>query len=354
MRRLPAYFSSCSARRVGPVNGAHHSSCARPGGRSGGSPIGQRGSTSSLAPRWRRQSRAERACPRRRSRRRPAASAGRAADPWPACSSRSLDWRFAAACTSDALAAARSRLADAAVGARLARWLPRILRPVTTPGGATAERREVGRGVILGGLGVAILLIAGLAMLGGAGTGYDLAAYLAAAGRILAGTTPYQPETLGGPFTPGPSGLYLYAPPLALVLTPLTTAPGRERDRRLAAAPRRGADGSPAPSCRSGPGSAARPCWSARSASPSSSTSTSATSASSSSPSWPAAGAGSTGRPDRSPSPSPSSCGRRSPWCPPGRRCVDAGGRSPGRSAPSSSSASRRCRSSGPPPTSTT
>jgi hypothetical protein len=99
---------------------------------------------------------------------------------------------------------------------------PRILRPVTTPGGATAERRDAGRGVILGGVGVAILLIAGLAMLGGAGTSYDLAAYLAAAGRILAGGTPYQPETLGGSFTPGPSGLYLYAPPLALVLTPLT------------------------------------------------------------------------------------------------------------------------------------
>ncbi|HEY8199248.1 MAG TPA: glycosyltransferase family 87 protein, partial [Candidatus Limnocylindrales bacterium] len=96
---------------------------------------------------------------------------------------------------------------------------------MTTPGGATAERRDVGLGVILGGLGFAILLIAGQAMLGGAGTGYDLAAYLAAAGRILAGGTPYQPETLGGPFTPGPSGLYLYAPPLALLLTPLTTLP---------------------------------------------------------------------------------------------------------------------------------
>ena len=79
--------------------------------------------------------------------------------------------------------------------------------------------------MILGGLGVAIMLIAGLAMLGGAGTGYDLAAYLAAAGRILAGTTPYQPETIGGPFTPGPSGLYLSAPFLALVLTPLTKLP---------------------------------------------------------------------------------------------------------------------------------
>ena len=102
------------------------------------------------------------------------------------------------------------------------RSLPRILRPVTTLGAMTAERRDRGRGVILGGLGVAILLIAGQAMIGGAGTGYDLAAYLAAAARVLAGTTPYQPETLGGPFTPGPAGLYLYAPPLALVLTPLT------------------------------------------------------------------------------------------------------------------------------------
>jgi Glycosyltransferase family 87 len=103
--------------------------------------------------------------------------------------------------------------------------LPRILRRVTIPSGATAHRREVGLGVVLGGVGAGLLLIAGLAMLGGAGTAYDLAAYLAAAGRVLAGGTPYQPETLGGPFRPGPSGLYLYAPPLAVAMTLLAQLP---------------------------------------------------------------------------------------------------------------------------------
>ncbi|MFI5262060.1 MAG: glycosyltransferase family 87 protein [Candidatus Limnocylindrales bacterium] len=83
----------------------------------------------------------------------------------------------------------------------------------------------------------ATLIAVGLGLLGGAlllatlaffssttGYGYDLAAYLSAAARVAAGGTPYQPETLSGPFSPGPAGLYLYPPPLAVLLAPVAGA----------------------------------------------------------------------------------------------------------------------------------
>ncbi len=51
---------------------------------------------------------------------------------------------------------------------------------------------------------------------------YDFRAYYDAALRVAVSGSPYHPETLGGPFSPGPFGLYLYAPPLALLVAPLT------------------------------------------------------------------------------------------------------------------------------------
>jgi hypothetical protein len=90
---------------------------------------------------------------------------------------------------------------------------------------ADATRREILLAVLLGGAGALLLLTAGWVMVGGAGTAYDLAAYLAAATRILDGGSPYQPMTLGGPFRPGPAELYLYAPPLAVVMTLLARMP---------------------------------------------------------------------------------------------------------------------------------
>ena len=54
------------------------------------------------------------------------------------------------------------------------------------------------------------------------GWGYDFRAYFEAALRLLATGTPYQAETLGGPFRPGPFGLYMYSPPLAVLFAPLT------------------------------------------------------------------------------------------------------------------------------------
>jgi hypothetical protein len=55
--------------------------------------------------------------------------------------------------------------------------------------------------------------------------GYDLRAYYGAGLRLLQTGTPYQYETLSGPFRPGPFGLYLYAPPPALLFALLTSLP---------------------------------------------------------------------------------------------------------------------------------
>src|SRR5688572_12608584 len=54
------------------------------------------------------------------------------------------------------------------------------------------------------------------------GWAYDFEAYFDAAVRLIATGSPYQEQTLSGPFRPGPYGLYLYAPPLAMLFVPLT------------------------------------------------------------------------------------------------------------------------------------
>ncbi|MDL2335124.1 MAG: glycosyltransferase 87 family protein, partial [Chloroflexota bacterium] len=75
------------------------------------------------------------------------------------------------------------------------------------------------------------MALVGLLVLGGAistwidrspGWAYDFHAYYDAAVRFLATGTPYQPDTLSGPFRPGPYGLYLYSPVLAALFVPLT------------------------------------------------------------------------------------------------------------------------------------
>ncbi|MEO6350834.1 MAG: glycosyltransferase family 87 protein [Candidatus Limnocylindrales bacterium] len=57
------------------------------------------------------------------------------------------------------------------------------------------------------------------------GWGYDFSAYYDAANRLQATGTPYQVETLSGPFRPGPGGLYLYSPALAVSLLPMADVP---------------------------------------------------------------------------------------------------------------------------------
>jgi hypothetical protein len=71
-------------------------------------------------------------------------------------------------------------------------------------------------------LGALFLAVAMLVFYESRGWGYDFEAYYLAALRFARGDSMYQPWTLAGPFRPGPYGLYLYAPPLALFTVPFT------------------------------------------------------------------------------------------------------------------------------------
>lgn len=66
-------------------------------------------------------------------------------------------------------------------------------------------------------------MVASMAVLvGSPGWGYDFEAYYLAALRYLRGDSIYLSWTLAEPFRPGPYGLYLYAPPLAVAVSPFT------------------------------------------------------------------------------------------------------------------------------------
>ena len=79
----------------------------------------------------------------------------------------------------------------------------------------------LGAGLALAG--VIVLLSAISTWIGRSpGWAYDFHAYYDAALRLIATGTPYQAETLSGPFRPGPFGLYLYSPVPALLFVPLT------------------------------------------------------------------------------------------------------------------------------------
>lgn len=68
----------------------------------------------------------------------------------------------------------------------------------------------------------ALWLMAGFVSFpGGEGWGYDYQAYADAAVRLTDDGSLYQAETLDGPYRPGPYGLYMYAPPLGIAVTPL-------------------------------------------------------------------------------------------------------------------------------------
>ncbi len=76
-------------------------------------------------------------------------------------------------------------------------------------------------GVVLATVG-ALWLLAGLAVLpGGRGWAYDYTAYADAAQRLEQTGSLYQAETLAGPYRPGPSGLYMYAPPFGVAVAAL-------------------------------------------------------------------------------------------------------------------------------------
>jgi hypothetical protein len=80
----------------------------------------------------------------------------------------------------------------------------------------------LGAGLALAG-GIVLLLAISNWIGRSPGWAYDFHAYYDAALRLIATGTPYQAETLGGPFRPGPFGLYLYSPVPALLFVPLTS-----------------------------------------------------------------------------------------------------------------------------------
>ena len=71
-------------------------------------------------------------------------------------------------------------------------------------------------------VGALFLLLAFALLQGSPGWGFDVEAYLWAGHRVALGESPYWAYTLAGPFSPGPWGIYLYAPPLSVAFVPLT------------------------------------------------------------------------------------------------------------------------------------
>lgn len=71
---------------------------------------------------------------------------------------------------------------------------------------------------ILAVAGFAWLIVAFGSLQGTKAWGYDYRAYHDAAVRLGETGTLYQPETLSGPYQPGPYGLYMYAPPLGIAV----------------------------------------------------------------------------------------------------------------------------------------
>ncbi|MCY7419587.1 MAG: DUF2029 domain-containing protein [Chloroflexi bacterium] len=94
---------------------------------------------------------------------------------------------------------------------------------MTGPGGGSTRFRQSSLvwplAVVIA---VVVLALFSLGTQGGLSWGYDLGAYTDAAGRLVQSLPLYQEITQRGPFEPGPRGLYLYAPPLAVALLPLT------------------------------------------------------------------------------------------------------------------------------------
>ena len=67
-------------------------------------------------------------------------------------------------------------------------------------------------------VGALVLAAALVVFQGSRGAAYDFSAYFDAAQRLASGRPLYQAVTQQGPFAPGPAGLYLYPPPLAVLL----------------------------------------------------------------------------------------------------------------------------------------
>jgi hypothetical protein len=73
---------------------------------------------------------------------------------------------------------------------------------------------------VLAGLGVLFLALAVSAFVESVGYAVDFRAYWDAADRLVAGRGLYLPQNLLGPYRAGAPGMYVYAPPLAVLLMP--------------------------------------------------------------------------------------------------------------------------------------
>ncbi|MBA3627002.1 MAG: DUF2029 domain-containing protein [Chloroflexi bacterium] len=91
-------------------------------------------------------------------------------------------------------------------------------RPIMRPRGGWSRPAALWLAVLGATFTVATMAV----LIGSPGWGYDFEAYYLAAVRLARGDGIYQPWTLAEPFRPGPYGLYLYAPPLAVAVVPFT------------------------------------------------------------------------------------------------------------------------------------
>src|SRR5260221_13610674 len=75
---------------------------------------------------------------------------------------------------------------------------------------------------VVGGVGLAFLLLEAMGFIGSPGFGYDFSAYDLAARRVAAGQ-PLYPAGVAEAYASGAwANLYLYAPPLAVGLSPVS------------------------------------------------------------------------------------------------------------------------------------
>src|SRR5215217_1000433 len=79
---------------------------------------------------------------------------------------------------------------------------------------------------LLGGFGLVMLLLVGRSFAGSSGFGYDFNAYYAAALRLTTGQALYGPGLAEAYNSGNYAGLYLYPPPLAVLLTPFAAVFG--------------------------------------------------------------------------------------------------------------------------------
>jgi hypothetical protein len=78
---------------------------------------------------------------------------------------------------------------------------------------------------VAAGVAALFLALASSQFVRSSGYGFDLNCYWGGAQRLVAGSGLYLPQNLDGPFQHGAPAVYVYAPPLAVLLAPMTAFP---------------------------------------------------------------------------------------------------------------------------------